>query len=94
MYDGVQVLIDALGRLWRKKPDAFRGALRRAASQLNATKVIDCNPGKSWVIPFEHGDKISRLIKKVSKMFVQISYHEFLITIESIHARSSVYQIQ
>ncbi|XP_011559269.3 glutamate receptor 1 [Plutella xylostella] len=65
MYDGVQVLIDALGRLWRKKPDAFRNAQRRASGQQNATKVIDCNPGKStWVVPFEHGDKISRLIKK------------------------------
>ncbi|CAB3225985.1 unnamed protein product [Arctia plantaginis] len=64
MYDGVQVLMDALGRLWRKKPDAFRSALRRAAGQANSTKVIDCNPGKSWVVPFEHGDKISRLIKK------------------------------
>lgn len=68
MYDGVQVLMDALGRLWRKKPDAFRSALRRAAGQANNTKVIDCNPGKSWVVPFEHGDKISRLIKKVSDL--------------------------
>lgn len=66
MYDGVQVLMDALGRLWRKKPDAFRNALRRAAGLANSTKVIDCNPGKSWVVPFEHGDKISRLIKKVT----------------------------
>ncbi|XP_023943017.1 glutamate receptor 1-like [Bicyclus anynana] len=64
MYDGVQVLMDALGRLWKKKPEAFRSALRRAASLANSTKVIDCNPGKSWVVPFEHGDKISRLIKK------------------------------
>ncbi|XP_013149622.1 PREDICTED: glutamate receptor 1-like [Papilio polytes] len=64
MYDGVQVLMDALGRLMRKKPDAFRTALRRAAAQANLTKVIDCNPSKSWVIPFEHGDKITRLIKK------------------------------
>lgn len=68
MYDGVQVLMDALGRLWKKKPDAFRSALRRAAAQANSTKVIDCNPGKSWVVPFEHGDKISRLIKKVRKL--------------------------
>lgn len=73
MYDGVQVLMDALSRLWRKKPDAFRNALRRAAAgQMNTTKVIDCNPGKNWVVPFEHGDKISRLIKKVR-------YYEFFI---------------
>ena len=65
MYDGVQVLMDALGRLWKKKADTFRTALRRAAALANSTKVIDCNPGKSWVVPFEYGDKISRLIKKV-----------------------------
>ncbi|XP_041987389.1 glutamate receptor 1-like [Aricia agestis] len=78
MYDGVQVLMDALGRLWRKKPDAFRSALRRAAAQANSTKVIDCNPGKSWVVPFEHGDKISRLIKKtdIEGLTGNISFNE------------------
>ncbi|XP_048005196.1 glutamate receptor 1-like [Leguminivora glycinivorella] len=78
MYDGVQVLMDALGRLSRKKPDAFRNALRRAAGQANSTKVIDCNPGKSWVIPFEHGDKISRLIKKtdIEGLTGNISFNE------------------
>ncbi|XP_068623671.1 glutamate receptor 1-like [Battus philenor] len=78
MYDGVQVLMDALGRLMRKKPDAFRSALRRAAAQANTTKVIDCNPGKSWVVPFEHGDKISRLIKKtdIEGLTGNISFNE------------------
>nr|XP_032527538.1 glutamate receptor 1-like isoform X3 [Danaus plexippus plexippus] len=78
MYDGVQVLMDALGRLWKKKPDAFRSALRRAAAQANSTKVIDCNPGKSWVVPFEHGDKISRLIKKtdIEGLTGNISFNE------------------
>ncbi|CAH2034712.1 unnamed protein product, partial [Iphiclides podalirius] len=78
MYDGVQVLMDALGRLMRKKPDAFRSALRRAAALANSTKVIDCNPGKNWVIPFEHGDKISRLIKKtdIEGITGNISFNE------------------
>ncbi|CAH0716026.1 unnamed protein product, partial [Brenthis ino] len=78
MYDGVQVLMDALGRLWKKKPDAFRSALRRAAALANSTKVIDCNPGKSWVVPFEHGDKISRLIKKtdIEGLTGNISFNE------------------
>ncbi|XP_072930624.1 glutamate receptor 1-like [Epargyreus clarus] len=78
MYDGVHVLMDALGRLWRKKPEAFRNALRRAAAQANQTKVIDCNPGKSWVVPFEHGDKISRLIKKtdIEGITGNISFNE------------------
>lgn len=65
MFDGVQVLIDSLTRLQRKKPDIFRGSTRRSASQGNSSKVIDCNPAKGKVAPFEHGDKISRLIKKV-----------------------------
>ncbi|CAK1554888.1 unnamed protein product [Leptosia nina] len=78
MYDGVQVLMDALGRLWRKKPDSFRAALRRAATLANTTKVIDCNPGKGWVVPFEHGDKISRLIKKtdIEGLTGNISFNE------------------
>lgn len=83
MYDGVQVLMDALSRLWKKKPDAFRNALRRAATQANSTKVIDCNPGKGWVVPFEHGDKISRLIKKVTYIkptfvFIIVLDHVFI----------------
>ncbi|CAH1647575.1 unnamed protein product [Spodoptera littoralis] len=75
MYDGVQVVMDALGRLWRKKPEAFR---RRAAGLANSTKVIDCNPGKSWVVPFEQGDKISRLIKKtdIEGLTGNISFNE------------------
>ncbi|CAH2103921.1 unnamed protein product [Euphydryas editha] len=78
MYDGVQVLMDALSRLWKKKPDAFRSALRRAAAQANSTKVIDCNPGKGWVVPFEYGDKISRLIKKtdIEGLTGNISFNE------------------
>ncbi|XP_047524671.1 glutamate receptor 1-like [Pieris napi] len=78
MYDGVQVLMDALGRLYRKKPDSFRAALRRAATLANSTKVIDCNPGKGWVVPFEHGDKISRLIKKtdIEGLTGNISFNE------------------
>ncbi|XP_011559283.3 glutamate receptor 1 isoform X1 [Plutella xylostella] len=63
MYDGVQVLIDTFGRLQRKKPDIFRGSSRRATLG-NYSKVIDCNPVKGKVSPFEHGDKIYRLIKK------------------------------
>ncbi|KOB72773.1 Ionotropic glutamate receptor, partial [Operophtera brumata] len=72
------ISVNALGRLWRKKPDAFRNALRRAAGLANSTKVIDCNPGKSWVVPFEHGDKISRLIKKtdIEGLTGNISFNE------------------
>ncbi|XP_026333844.1 glutamate receptor 1-like [Hyposmocoma kahamanoa] len=101
MYDGVQVLMDALGRLWRKKPDAFRNALRRAAGQANNTKVIDCNPGKSWVVPFEHGDKISRLIKKtdIEGLTGNISFneeghrHNFSLQVVEMTVQSAMLQV-
>lgn len=101
MYDGVQVLMDALGRLWRKKPDAFRSALRRAAGQANSTKVIDCNPGKSWVVPFEHGDKISRLIKKtdIEGLTGNISFneeghrHNFTIQVVEMTVQNSMLKV-
>ncbi|KAJ8736978.1 hypothetical protein PYW07_000249 [Mythimna separata] len=60
-YDAVQVLIDAILRLMRKKPDILRATLRRAS--LNNSKIMDCNP-KTKLIPFEYGEKISRMIKK------------------------------
>ncbi|XP_049886195.1 glutamate receptor 1-like isoform X1 [Pectinophora gossypiella] len=62
MYDAVQVLVDAILRLLRKKPDILRGTMRRNAN-INASRVIDCNP-KGKITPYEHGDKISRMIKK------------------------------
>ncbi|XP_052752544.1 glutamate receptor 1-like [Galleria mellonella] len=62
MYDAVQVLVDAILRLLRKKPDILRGTMRRNAN-LNTSRIIDCNP-KGKITPYEHGDKISRMIKK------------------------------
>lgn len=64
MYDAVQVLVDAIIRLMRKKPDILRSTLRRNAN-LNSSKILDCNPKGKVVSPYEHGDKISRMIKKV-----------------------------
>lgn len=66
MYDAVQVLIDAILRLLRKKPDILRSTIRRNAN-LNNTRIMDCNP-KGKLTPYEHGDKISRMIKKVRKL--------------------------
>lgn len=63
MYDAVQVLVDAILRLLRKKPDILRGTMRRS-SNMNSSRIIDCNP-KGKITPYEHGDKISRMIKKV-----------------------------
>lgn len=30
-------------------------------------RTLDCNTSKGWVNPWEHGDKISRYLRKVSK---------------------------
>ncbi|RVE51009.1 hypothetical protein evm_004300 [Chilo suppressalis] len=62
MYDAVQVLVDAILRLLRKKPDLLRSTMRRNTN-LNTSRIIDCNP-KGKITPYEHGDKISRMIKK------------------------------
>ncbi|XP_013179017.1 PREDICTED: glutamate receptor 1-like, partial [Papilio xuthus] len=62
MYDGVQVLIDAIFRLLRKRPDILRGLTRRSASS-SSNKTLDCYP-KVGTGTYEIGDKISRLIKK------------------------------
>lgn len=67
MYDAVLVLLDAVGRLLRKKPDIFRGPTRRNANS-NVSRILDCNPKGKQINPFEHGDKISRMIKKVLKI--------------------------
>lgn len=69
MYDAVFVLVEAFNKFLRKKPD--RSNVRRTgisgSSQItNGTKALDCNSSPGWVTPFEFGDKISRLLRKVS----------------------------
>lgn len=65
MYDAVFVLVEALNKLLRKKPDLFRSNLRRGQIFNNGTRGLDCNTSKGWVTPWEHGDKISKLLRKV-----------------------------
>ncbi|XP_026500271.1 glutamate receptor 1-like [Vanessa tameamea] len=62
MYDAVQVLIDSILRLLRKKPDFLRGTMRRNANTTNS-KIIDCNPNNK-IAPYEFGERISRMIKR------------------------------
>lgn len=70
MYDAVFVLVEAFNKLLRKKPDQFRSyTQRKAMTQSNFThsqnRMLDCNTSKGWVTPWEHGDKISRYLRKV-----------------------------
>ncbi|KAG8226479.1 hypothetical protein J437_LFUL007361 [Ladona fulva] len=68
VYDAVFVLVEAFHKLLRKKPDLFRGNYRRGQIFNNGSRGLDCNisHGRDGrVIGWEHGDKISRFIRKV-----------------------------
>ncbi|EDV96485.1 glutamate receptor 1 [Drosophila grimshawi] len=75
MYDAVFVLVEAFNRILRKKPDQFRANhLQRrshaggsgASGALNeSSALLDCNTSKGWVTPWEQGEKISRVLRKV-----------------------------
>lgn len=65
MYDAVFVLVEAFNKLLRKKSDIFRNNMRRGQIFNNGSKGLDCNASGGWVTPWEHGDKISRLLRKV-----------------------------
>lgn len=64
MYDAVYVLIEAFNRLMRKKQESMRGNSRRMSVFGNTSRALDCY-SKSWVTPWEYGDKMSRLLRKV-----------------------------
>ncbi|XP_020801640.1 glutamate receptor 1 [Drosophila serrata] len=81
MYDAVFVLVEAFNRILRKKPDQFRSNhLQRrshggsssssSSSSPSSTNessgaLLDCNTSKGWVTPWEQGEKISRVLRKV-----------------------------
>ncbi|XP_059614013.1 glutamate receptor 1-like [Phlebotomus argentipes] len=81
MYDAVFVLVEAFNKLLQKKPDQFRSYTTRRSQPFNTSyaaamasggsagaannRGLDCNTAKGWVTPWEHGDKISRYLRKV-----------------------------
>lgn len=79
MYDAVFVLVEALNNVLKKKPDQFRAyTARRGIQQTIATntlnsgghgRALDCNMTMGWINHWEHGDKISRLLRKVIFLF-------------------------
>ena len=69
MYDAVFVLVEAFNKLLRKKPDLFRTNFRRGQLFNNVTRGVECNSPKGWPSPWEHGDKISRFLRKVRILF-------------------------
>jgi len=71
MYDAVSVLVEAFNRMQRKKPENFKSLLRRGQSFSNGSRALDCNANSGWVIPWEHGEKISNLLRKVRLIGVE-----------------------
>ena len=65
MYDAVFVLVEAFNKILKKKPDTFRTNFRRGQIFNNGSRGLDCNTSQGWVTPWEHGDKISRHLRKV-----------------------------
>ncbi|GIY38297.1 glutamate receptor 1 [Caerostris extrusa] len=66
MYDAARVLLDAFNRLLKKKkPDIFRNNFRRGEVYNNGTKGIICH--QTPVMHWEHGDRITRFLKKVAQ---------------------------
>lgn len=69
MYDAVFVLVEAFNKFLRKRIDknSARRVTPGSSQPTNGTKSLDCNHNRGWVTPWEHGDKISRLLRKVNE---------------------------
>lgn len=62
MYDAVYVIVEAFNKFLRKRSD------RRGQTSNNASKGLECNASNGWVVPWEHGEKISRFLRKVNNV--------------------------
>lgn len=75
MHDAVLVLVETFNKLLWKKPDMFKINTKRNPSSVNSSLSsvsslqnigLDCNSGRSSGNQWEHGEKISRFLRKVS----------------------------
>ncbi|KAG8038130.1 hypothetical protein G9C98_006455 [Cotesia typhae] len=67
MYDAVLVLVEALNKFLKKKIDRSnpkRPGVQSSMQPTNVSKPLDCNTNNGWVTPWEHGDKISKFLRK------------------------------
>lgn len=76
MYDAVLVLVETFNKLLWKKPDMFKMNTKRMLSNGNSSVSsispsqilgLDCNSGRTSENQWEHGEKISRFLRKVRK---------------------------
>ena len=75
MYDAVLVLIEVFNKLLRKKSDVFKNNKKNVSgSSSSSVGNLDCNTEKEWVNPWEHGDKIIKLMRKVCFSIVIIRF--------------------
>lgn len=70
MYDAVLVLVEAFTKFLKKKIDRSspkRPGIQNSNQPANVSRFLDCNTNNGWVTPWEHGDKISKFLRKVRK---------------------------
>lgn len=74
MHDAVLVLVETFDKLLWKKPDMFKMNAKRTLSNGNSSMSgisssqilgLDCNNGRTSGNQWEHGEKISRFLRKV-----------------------------
>lgn len=74
MHDAVLVLVETFNKLLWKKPDMFKTNTKRTLSNGNSSMSsisssqilgLDCNSGRTSGNQWEHGEKISRFLRKV-----------------------------
>ncbi|KAK0087576.1 hypothetical protein PV325_000702 [Microctonus aethiopoides] len=68
MYDAVLVLVEAFTKFLKKKIDRSspkRPGIQSSNQPANVSRFLDCNTNNGWVTPWEHGDKISKFLRKV-----------------------------
>lgn len=71
MYDAVLVLVEAFNKFLKKKTggnNPKRAGIPGSSQPVNASRPLDCNTSNQsngWVTPWEHGDKISKFLRKV-----------------------------
>ncbi|XP_057333872.1 glutamate receptor 1-like isoform X2 [Microplitis mediator] len=67
MYDAVLVLVEAFNKFLKKKIDRSnpkRPGVQGNNQPSNVSRPLDCNTNNGWVTPWEHGDKISKFLRK------------------------------
>ncbi|KAF7990138.1 hypothetical protein HCN44_009873 [Aphidius gifuensis] len=67
MYDAVLVLVEAFNKFLKKKIDRNnpkRPGVPGSSQPVNVSRPLDCNINNGWVTPWEHGDKISKFLRK------------------------------